>query len=70
MPGLGIAGTLQQAASLGFGSFDQIQIGAATVPILAALSGALVFGLVRSVQLRTPFQGIAIVAAILLLSLG
>jgi len=71
LPGRGIADTLHSAASVGLEEeFNAMQIGMAMVPIIAVLGGMLVLVVLWSARLRKPLQGVALVTAILLLSLG
>jgi hypothetical protein len=67
-PLTGVADTLTRGANWLFGSADQVQIGAASVAFVAITAAAFVLMLIFSIRLRTPFQGIALLMVLLVLS--
>ncbi len=67
-PLLGIADTLRREAQAILGPADAVQIGMGTLPLVVAVSVAFMLGLVRSLEVKTPFEAILLPIAILVLS--
>jgi hypothetical protein len=57
-PVTGWVGTLQKAVGLMQSDFNANQLGAAMVPILLAIAGALIAGATRAVRLRSPLDAL------------
>jgi hypothetical protein len=62
--------SFRRGASLAVGDFDQSQIGAAVVPLLAVCAGLLLFGIAAALRVRTPFDTVYLLFALVAFSLS
>lgn len=69
-PFAGWVETFRLAAGLGVQGFDRMQLGTASVPLLAAIGGALALGAVRAVRPRTPIDPVFLLLALLMFCLN